>query len=70
MEFIGINMGQQEVFSFLKVNKGKWYTSKDIAVKLRVSIGSVTNNLKKLRKTEKETLEFKLDGNKYYYMFK
>ncbi|MBN2368578.1 HTH domain-containing protein [Candidatus Woesearchaeota archaeon] len=63
-------MGQQEVFSFLKTNKGKWYTSKDIAEKLRVSIGSVTNNLKKLRKTEKDTLDFKLDGNKYYYMFK
>ena len=63
-------MGQQEVFSFLKKNKGKWFTSKDIADLLSVSIGSVTNNLKKLRKTEKETLEFKLVGNKYFYMFK
>jgi len=63
-------MGQQEVFSFLKNNKGKWFTSKDIANRLNVSLGSVTNNLKKLRKTEKDTLKYKLVGNKYYYMFK
>ena len=63
-------MGQQEVFSFLKSHKGKWFTSKDIARLLRVSLGSVTNNLKKLRKTEKSTLKFKIEGNKYYYMFK
>ena len=63
-------MGQQEVFSFLKDNKGKWFTSKDISDSLSVSLGSVTNNLKKLRKTEKETLKFKLEGNKYYYKFK
>ncbi len=63
-------MGQQEVFSFLKENRGKWFTSKDIAQGLRVSLGSVTNNLKKLRKTEKDTIKFKLVGNKYYYMYK
>jgi len=63
-------MGQQEVFSFLKSHKGKWFTSKDIATLLNVSLGSVTNNLKKLRKTEKSTLKHKLVGNKYYYMFK
>jgi hypothetical protein len=63
-------MGQQEVFSFLKSHKGKWFTSKDISSLLEVSLGSVTNNLKKLRKTEKTTLRFKVVGNKYYYMFK
>lgn len=63
-------MGQQEVFSFLKNNKGKWFTSKDISGLLKVSLGSVTNNLKKLRKTEKTTIKFKVVGNKYYYMFK
>ncbi len=62
-------MGQQEVYTFLKNHKGKWYTSKQIAQGLNVSLGSVTNNLKKLRKTEKETLEFKLVGNKYFYKF-
>ena len=63
-------MGQQEVFSFLKEYRGKWFTSKDIAQGLKVSLGSVTNNLKKLRKTEKDTIKFKLVGNKYYYMYK
>ena len=62
-------MGQQEVYTFLKSNKGKWYTSKDIANLLKVSLGSVTNNLKKLRKTEKDKLKFKIVGNKYYYKF-
>ncbi|MEM4397160.1 MAG: HTH domain-containing protein [Candidatus Woesearchaeota archaeon] len=63
-------MTQQEVFNFLKKNKGKWLTSKDISDKMNVSIGSVTNNLKKLRKTESRLIKFKVVGNKYYYMFK
>ena len=63
-------MGQQEVFNFLKKNKGRWFTSKDIARGLNVSLGSVTNNLKKLRKTERDTLKYKLVGNRYYYMFR
>ena len=63
-------MGQQEVYSFLKGNPGKWYTSKDIADGLDVSLGSVTNNLKKLRKTEKDRMKVKQAGNKYYYMFR
>ena len=63
-------MGQQEVFNFLKSNKGNWLTSKDIADRLAVSIGSVTNNLKKLRRTEKDVLKYRVEGNRYYYMFK
>ena len=63
-------MGQQEVFNFLQENKGKWFTSKKIASHLDVSLGSVTNNLKKLRKTEKTIIEFKHEGNKYLYKFK
>jgi len=63
-------MGQQEVFNFLKNNKGKWYTSRDISDELDVSLGSVTNNLKKLRKTEKDVLKYRVEGNRFYYMFK
>ena len=68
----GLNpgMGQQEVFQFLKEHKGKWFTSKDIASNLNVSVGSVTNNLKKLRRTEAEVLNYKMDGNRYLYKFK
>ncbi|MFH2028455.1 MAG: HTH domain-containing protein [Nanoarchaeota archaeon] len=44
-------MGQQEVYYYLKKNKKKWFTSKEISKGLKVSIGSVTNCLKKLRKS-------------------
>jgi DNA-binding transcriptional regulator GbsR (MarR family) len=44
-------MGQQEVYDFLKANAGSWYTSREIAEALDISIGSVTMSLKKLRKT-------------------
>lgn len=43
-------MGQEEVYNYLKKNRRKWFTSKEISKGLRVSIGSVTNCLKKLRK--------------------
>jgi len=44
-------MGQQEVYDFLRKNKNRWFTSRDISEALDVSIGSVTMSLKKLRKT-------------------
>jgi predicted transcriptional regulator len=61
-------MGQQEVYDFLKKNKRKWFTSKSISDDLGLSIGSVTNNLKKLRKTN--SVKSKQEGNRYFYMFK
>ncbi len=61
-------MGQQEVYDYLKNNNKDWYTSKEIAMGLSVSIGSVTNNLKKLRKTD--SVNFKFENNKFYYRFK
>jgi Mn-dependent DtxR family transcriptional regulator len=42
-------MGQQEVYDFLKRNRSKWYTSKEIAKGLKASVGSVTTCLQKLR---------------------
>lgn len=64
-------MGQQEVYNFLKKNRSKWFTSKEIASGLDVSLGSVTNNLKKLRQSKeimfKESPERK---NMYLYKFK
>jgi Mn-dependent DtxR family transcriptional regulator len=64
-------MGQQEVYEFLKKNKRKWFTSKEIAKGLNVSLGSVTNNLKKLR-SSKEILykESSKRKNMYWYKFK
>ena len=61
-------MGQQEVYDFLKKNKGNWFTSKEIAEGLVVSIGSVTNNLKKLRKSD--SVKFKQEGKRFKYLFK
>ena len=64
-------MSQYEVYNFLKNNPGKWWTSKEIAKKMTASIASVTNNLKKIRKS-KEIL-YRISGdknNQYFYRFK
>jgi len=61
-------MGQQEVYIFLKKNKDKWFFSKEISIKLEVSIGSVTNCLKKLR--ENKAINFKETKRKNQYMYR
>lgn len=63
-------MGQQEVYDFLRKNKRKWYTSKEISKALSISIGSITACLKKLRRTE--TIDFETTGNRneFRYRFK
>lgn len=61
-------MGQQEVYNFLKKNKTKWFVSKQISERLNVSIGSVTNCLKKLR--ESRSIHFKETARKHQYMYK
>ena len=63
-------MGQQEVYNFLKRNRDAWFLSKEISKRLGVSIGSVTNCLKKLRETK--ALNFKETGrkNQFKYRFK
>ena len=45
-------MGQQEVFTFLKKNRNKWFTSRQIADKLKASYGSVSVSLMILRQSE------------------
>ena len=42
-------MGQYEVYNFLKKHRGKWFTARDISVKLKASFGSIGTNLKKMR---------------------
>lgn len=44
-------MGQQEAFAFLKRNRNKWFTTRQIAERLKLSLGSVTNSLKILRES-------------------
>ena len=63
-------MGQQEVYNFLRAHKGDWFTSKEISEKIKVSIGSVTMSLKKLRKSQ--LIKYKNTGkrNEFHYMYK
>ncbi len=64
-------MGQQEVYDFLKKNKNKWWTSKQISEKIDASIGSVTTTLTKLRK--RKDVNYKMSKEKtnmYLYQFK
>ena len=63
-------MGQQEVYDFLKKEKNKWFTSKEIAKKLKISLGSVTMSLKKLRQSEILHHKFAGERNSYQYRFK
>lgn len=68
-------MGQQDVYEFLKKNKRKWMCVREIAGKMNGSLGSVTNNLKKLR--ESKRIHFRMSKAKvghvkrkiYEYMF-
>jgi Mn-dependent DtxR family transcriptional regulator len=63
-------MGQQEVYSFLKRNKKRWFLSKDISKRLGVSIGSVTNCLKKLREDKAITFKGTERKNQFKYRSK
>ncbi|MBR9700525.1 hypothetical protein GOV11_01530 [Candidatus Woesearchaeota archaeon] len=60
-------MGQQEVYEFLTKHEGSWYTSRQIALALKISIGSVTMSLKKLRKTN--IIDFKNSGPRNTYEY-
>lgn len=65
-------MGQQEVYNLLKRHRNKWFSTKEIVNKLRISSGSVANSLKKLR--EGKIIDFKLEKrianrNVYVYRF-
>jgi len=61
-------MGQQEIYDFLKKNPKKWFTAKEISKRLKVSIGSVTNCLKKLRQSN--AINYRASGNKNQYEYK
>ena len=62
-------MGQQEVYDFLKANADTWFTSREISDNLGVSIGSVTMNLKKLRKSKLIAYRNTGKKNMFQYMF-
>jgi hypothetical protein len=63
-------MGQQEVYDYLKKFPSRWFTSKQISRGLRVSIGSVTSCLKKLRHSRAVQFRNSQNRNQYEYRFK
>jgi len=63
-------MGQQEVSDFLKENRQKWFSSKEIATSLAVSTGSVINNLSKLRKSGNVNYKESNRTNQFLYKYK
>jgi len=63
-------MGQQEVYDYLKKNRRKWFTSKEISKSSSASIGSVTNCLKKLRESRAIDFRETKRKNQFEYRFK
>jgi predicted transcriptional regulator len=69
-----INMGQQDVYDYLKAHPDKWFSSKDLSKGMNQSIGSVTVCLKKLR--SRNEIKYKSTGHRkgkrvqYLYKFK
>jgi len=68
-------MGQQEVFNFLKENKNNWFTSRQVANKLKASYGSVSVSIMKLRqsgqiKFKKNKLRTKKHGRVGKFVYK
>ncbi len=67
-------MGQQEVYTFLKRHRSRWFTSKEIASRLGASLGSITTCLKKLR--DSSSVSFRYPNkhgqgkNSYVYKFR
>jgi len=72
---MGLIMGQQEVYDFLKKHREKQFTSKEIANRLKASVGSVTTCLQKLRDSSAIDFEYRKGiepsrKNAYVYKFK
>ena len=68
-------MGQQEVFTFLEKNRNKWFTSRQIADKLKVSYGSVVTSIMKLRQSEQIRFKnnktvIKIQGRRGEYVYR
>ena len=50
-------MGQNDIYQFLKKNKDKWFTSREISEGLSVGTSSISTCLKRLRRFRQ--VEFK-----------
>jgi predicted transcriptional regulator len=64
-------MGQNDVYQFLKKNKGKWFNSKEIAEAIEVGSSSISISLKRLRKHKMVLFKKNPEkGSTYLYRFK
>ena len=45
-------MGQWEIYGFLKKNRGKWFTIRQLSERLGVSNGSVTGCVRRLQRAD------------------
>lgn len=64
-----VKIGQYEILEFLKRNPRKWFITKEIAKVLKMSVGSVTACLKRLRKSN--FVEFEpVRGNLMRYRYR
>jgi hypothetical protein len=52
-------MGQQEIINFLKKNKGKTYTTQEIAKRLNINLQAVYTSLRSLKNSEEIVVEKK-----------
>jgi len=69
-------MSQKNVLNYLKKNKGKWFTTKEIAPKVKIGINSCTKNLSRLMKSglirrknnlkKPVTFEYSFKGDIYF----
>lgn len=61
-------MSQQEIYNFLKEHKDQWFTAREINTYLKLSQGSISNNLKKLR--QRNAVDYKrIEKKGFVYCF-
>lgn len=61
-------MSQNSVYIFLKENKGKWFSSADIAKHLDVNSSTISRSLQRLRKHK--DIYYKENGKKGTFLYK
>ena len=62
-------MSQQDIYNFLKQHPDRWFTAREINEHLKLSQGSISNNLKKLR--QRNAVEYKrIEKKGYIYRYK
>lgn len=63
-------MSQYNVLLYLRKNRNKWFTSKEISLALNIQRGCVTTNLNKLLKNKEVIKKLLLGGNPIQYAWR